>query len=93
MTEPELGLPREWPDRPHSYHLYPVQLDLERLTAGIGASVHFIPVHLHPYYGETGGYGPEAFPVAQRIYQRLVTDADVEGVTRAVRRVVVAHRR
>ncbi len=110
---PELGLPRELPGRDHIYHLYPVQLDLERLNidrrgfiealhaAGIGASVHFLPVHLHPYYRRTGGYGPEAFPVAQRIYQGLVslplyprmTEADVAAVTLAVRRVVLAHRR
>ena len=110
---PELGLPRELSGRHHIYHLYPVQLDLERLTidrhsfiqelqrAGIGASVHFIPVHLHPYYRRTGGYCAGAFPVAERLYQGLVslplyprmTDADVEEVTLAVRQVVAANRR
>ena len=52
----------------HSWHLYVIRLRLERLTIdrarfveelkgrGIGTSVHFIPLHLHPYYRDTYGY-------------------------------------
>jgi dTDP-4-amino-4,6-dideoxygalactose transaminase len=61
--------------------------------AGIGASVHFIPLHLHPYYRETYGYQPEDFPVAYGEYQRAVSlpiysrmsDADVARVIDGVR--------
>jgi perosamine synthetase len=64
---------------------------------GIGCSVHFIPLHVHPYYRETYGYCPEDLPVAYREYLRAVslpiysrmTDADVERVIRAVREIVL----
>jgi dTDP-4-amino-4,6-dideoxygalactose transaminase len=60
----------------HSWHLYAIRLNLQRLRIdrnksidelrrkGIGTSVHFIPLHIHPYYRETYGYKPEDFPVA-----------------------------
>jgi dTDP-4-amino-4,6-dideoxygalactose transaminase len=62
----------------------------------IGCSVHFIPLHLHPYYRETYGYQPQDFPVAYREYQRVIslpiyskmTDEDVEDVIDAVLDVV-----
>jgi dTDP-4-amino-4,6-dideoxygalactose transaminase len=64
----------------------------------IGASVHFIPIHLHPYYRDKYGYRPDAFPVALREYQRSVslplhpgmTDRDVDDVIAAVRDIVVS---
>jgi dTDP-4-amino-4,6-dideoxygalactose transaminase len=67
----------------------------------IGASVHFIPLHLHPYYRETYGYRPEDFPVAWREYLREVSlpiyskmsDADVQDVIEAVTDIVSLHRR
>jgi dTDP-4-amino-4,6-dideoxygalactose transaminase len=65
----------------------------------IGASVHFIPLHIHPYYRETYGYAPEDFPVAYREFMREVslpiysrmTDADVADVVGAVRAIVAEH--
>lgn len=62
----------------------------------IGASVHFIPLHLHPYYIETYGCQPEDFPVAYRQYQRVIslpiysrmTDGDVADVIGAVGEIV-----
>lgn len=110
---PELVLPGELPDRNHIYHLYPVRLDPERLRidrarfidelreARIGASVHFIPLHRHPYYADTFGYRPEAFPAAERIYRGLVSlplyprmeRLDVEDVIETVRSVVLRNRR
>lgn len=59
----------------------------------IGSSVHFIPVHLHPYYRQRYGYRPEDFPVAWSEYQRMVSlplspamrEEDVEDVVAAVR--------
>ena len=59
-------LPPTSPDGSHAWHLYIVRLNLERLaidrggrcasdrSAGIGTSVHFIPLHRHPYYRDTG---------------------------------------
>jgi UDP-4-amino-4,6-dideoxy-N-acetyl-beta-L-altrosamine N-acetyltransferase len=90
----------------HAWHLFvirlrpgaPVERDLaiELLKErGIGASVHFIPLHLHPYYRETYGYSPDDFPVAHDLYRRSIslplysrmTDADVERVIDAVRSI------
>jgi dTDP-4-amino-4,6-dideoxygalactose transaminase len=95
----------------HAWHLYVLRLHLDQLTINrarfieelkernIGTSVHFIPVHLHPYYRDKYGWQPDDFPVAFREYQRLVsiplhprlTDADVEDVIAAVRDVVETH--
>ncbi len=96
-----------------AWHLYVIRLDLERLTIdraqfiealrgeNIGASVHFIPIHLHPYYRQRYGFEEGDFPVAERAYQRVVslplyprmTPEDVGDVIRAVTKVVSANRR
>ena len=63
--------------------------------------MHFIPLHLHPYYRETYGYKPQDFPVAYREYQRVISlpiysrmsDEDVEDVIRAVEEVVKGSRK
>ena len=100
----ELELPAERPGMRHAWHLFPVRLHLEKLAinraafmdglreAGIGASVHFIPLHLHPYYRDTYGCKPQDCPVAAREYERLVslplyskmTDAEARRVVAAV---------
>ncbi|PRD68396.1 UDP-4-amino-4,6-dideoxy-N-acetyl-beta-L-altrosamine transaminase [Malikia spinosa] len=88
----------------HSWHLYVIQLDdsvaitrdqfVERMFAqGIGCSVHYIPLHLHPYWRDTYKLTPEMFPVSQRIYERTLslplytrmTDDDVKRVVSAVK--------
>jgi dTDP-4-amino-4,6-dideoxygalactose transaminase len=81
----ELILPRELPNRIHSWHLYAIRLRLDRLKIdraqiieqmkerGIGTSVHWMPLHMHPYYREKYGYKPEDFPVAARLYPELIT--------------------
>lgn len=87
----------------HSWHLYVVRLGdvavsrdafIERLyAAGIGCSVHYIPLHLQPYWRDTFGLRPEMFPESQRAYERMVslpiyskmTDADVQRVVESVR--------
>ena len=68
-----------------AWHLYPIRLDLEKLTAGrgevfralraenIGVNVHYIPVHQHPYYRERFGYKGGEFPVAEDAYERLIS--------------------
>ena len=81
----ELIFPNEHPDRQHSWHLYAIRLRLDRLTldraavidemkaAGIGTSVHWIPLHMHPYYRQTYGYKPDDYPVAARLSQEIIS--------------------
>jgi perosamine synthetase len=81
----ELILPTQQPDRIHSWHLYVIRLKLDRLKLnraevidalkkrGITASVHWMPLHQHPYYRENYGYKPDDFPVAARLYPELIT--------------------
>lgn len=81
----ELSLPVRRPEVEHAWHLYVIRLNHERLRIGrdqfieelkerrIGTSVHFIPVHLHPYYRDRYGYKPEDFPVAFGEFQRLIS--------------------
>lgn len=76
--------PAAGPGNVHARHLYPLRLRpgspvergevIDRLAAaGIGTSVHFIPLHLHPYYRRLYGYAPEDLPVAAREYGREVS--------------------
>jgi len=81
----ELELPIDDPNRLHSWHLFPIRLVLERLQinrdvfieelkgAGVGCSVHWRPLHLHPYYAETFGWKKHELPVASSVWQRLVS--------------------
>jgi dTDP-4-amino-4,6-dideoxygalactose transaminase len=88
----------------HSWHLYVTQLTdeakvsrdvfIERLfEQGIGCSVHYIPLHLQPYWRDTYKLTPDMFPVSQKIYERTVslplytrmTEADVTQVVSAVK--------
>jgi len=105
---PELGTPPDPPHIEHAWHLYMLRLQLERLTitrdafiqelarANIGTSVHFIPLHLHPFYRETYQLVPGDFPVALDIYQRVISlpiypgmsDDDVEDVIAAIGRII-----
>jgi len=93
------------PDVNHAYHLYVVRLTLDGLKAnrksiftslrqaGIGVNVHYIPVHLHPFYRERFGTGPGLCPVAEAAYEQIISlpifpgmsEDDVEAVIRAVR--------
>lgn len=91
-----------------AWHLYPIRLDLEKLTAdraqifralraeNIGVNVHYIPVHLHPYYRDRFGFRSGEFPVAEDAYARLIslpmfhgmTEHDVKDVIVAVTKVL-----
>lgn len=102
-----LEIPRTHPDSTHPYHLYILRLNLDALSidrntfiqhlreANIGVSVHWIPLHMHPYYRETYGYTPEDFPVAYREYQRIISlpiysamsEQDVTDVITAVTQI------
>jgi perosamine synthetase len=82
---PGLELPREEPDRQHSWHLFSIRLDLSVWTQGrdafidglkdrgIATSVHWMPLHMQPYYRDTYGLEPGLFPVAAGLWPRLVT--------------------
>ena len=92
------------PEDTHAWHLYVIQLDLDRINItrdqfiekmaekGIGTSVHFIPLHLHPYWRDRYGYKPDDFPIAYDCFRRAVSlpiyskmsDGDVERVIEAV---------
>jgi dTDP-4-amino-4,6-dideoxygalactose transaminase len=88
----------------HAWHLYVLRLAdgaaLGRdafvdalFKAGIGCSVHYIPLHLHPYWRERYGLKAQDFPHSQHAYERMLslpiytrmTDADVQLVVAAVR--------
>jgi dTDP-4-amino-4,6-dideoxygalactose transaminase len=105
--------PTERPEVLHAWHLYVLRLNLKALridraqfieqltTRNIGASVHFIPIHLHPYYREKYGYRPSDYPVAYENYQRIIslpmsakhTDQDVDDVIEAVLDIVKEYKR
>ena len=79
----------------HAWHLYVVRLHLDAISidraevigrlaaAGIGTSVHFIPLHLHPHYQRRYGYEPGNFPVAERIFERSISLPLWPGMTHA----------
>ncbi|HEY9515154.1 MAG TPA: DegT/DnrJ/EryC1/StrS aminotransferase family protein [Gemmatimonadaceae bacterium] len=111
--EPALEIPVERADVYHAWHLYVLRLHPEMLTIGrdqfidelternIGTSVHFIPVHTHPYYRDRYGFGSTDFPVAYSNFERMLsiplnprlTAAAVDDVISAVLDVVDTHRR
>jgi dTDP-4-amino-4,6-dideoxygalactose transaminase len=111
--EDALECPVERPDVEHAWHLYVLRLRPEVLRVGrdqfieelaqrnIGTSVHFIPIHLHPYYRDKYLYGPGHFPVAYTDYRRMLSlplhprlsDRDVFDVVAAVRDILRAYRR
>ena len=100
-------------DGSHAWHLYVIRLVLDSLridrgevieglkALGIGTSVHFIPLHLHPYYRDRWGYAPEDLPNATNEYQRVISlpiwpgmsAADVERVVAALESVLGDARR
>lgn len=102
-----LQLPVERAEVESSWHLYVIRLNLEHLTIdrntfieelktrNIGASVHYLPVHMHPFYRDKYGYKPEDCPVAADAFTRMITlplhpglsDQDVEDVVTAVREI------
>lgn len=105
-----LDLPIILPPRPaagdiHSWHLYVIQLQnkyrgyrdqfIQKMhELGVGCSLHYIPLHLHPYWRDTYNLRKETFPNSQRIYETCVslpiyskmTDADIEQVISSVKK-------
>jgi len=97
----------------HARHLYSILLNLERLkinrnqffialdAENIGTSVHFIPVHLHPYYRDKFGFKRGDFPNAEYVYDRIIslpmnpvmTDEDAKDVVKAVKKIINYYRK
>jgi perosamine synthetase len=108
----ELERPPVNRDRIHSWHLYPIRLQTQRLSisrhefmeelkrAGIGCSVHWRPLHLHPYYRETYRWRPEDFPAATALWERLISlpifpgmrDNQIKDVIRTVKGLCARYR-
>ena len=97
----------------HAWHIFPIRLKLDQLQIdraafiqklreyNIGTSVHFIPLHRHPYFQKKFNLHAAQFPLADAAYERLIslplysrmTDKDVDDVVMAVRRVVLENGR
>jgi perosamine synthetase len=98
------------PDVNPAWHLYPIRINTSQLkkdrayvfralrAENIGVNVHYIPVHLHPYYRDQFGYRGGEYPIAETAYGQLIslpmfhamTDQDVEDVIAAVSKVSAA---
>lgn len=101
-------LPHVDPRVSHAWHLYPLRLQLQALTVdraeviealralNIGTSVHFIPIHLHPYYQRRYGWRRGDFPVAEAFFDAEISlplypgmsDLDVDDVVAALRQIL-----
>ncbi|HBV86863.1 MAG TPA: UDP-4-amino-4,6-dideoxy-N-acetyl-beta-L-altrosamine transaminase [Desulfosporosinus sp.] len=110
---PELEEPVELDYARHAWHLYIIKLNLDKLSIdrgafveelkaeNIGTSVHFIPLHMHPYYRDTFGYKAGDFPVAEDVFERIISlplypkmsMQDAQDVVDAVRRVIERFRK
>ncbi len=99
---PNIILPVVKEDRETSWHLYVIKIEnrdevIEKLKEeGVGCSVHFIPIHKHPYYKNRYGYKNEDYPVANSVFERSLslpiypdmTDAEVAYVIQKVKEIV-----
>jgi dTDP-4-amino-4,6-dideoxygalactose transaminase len=108
-----LQIPAHRPHVEHAWHVYALRLNLDQLKIprdafieelrgrNIAASVHFIPIHLHPYYRDACGYKASDFPVAYSEYQRLISlpiypamrDEDINDVIEAVAEIAAENRK
>jgi dTDP-4-amino-4,6-dideoxygalactose transaminase len=109
----EIELPPHDENHIHSWHLFALKLRLRRLTisrdefmkelkrAGVGCSVHWRPLHLHPYYQKTFGWRAKDFPVATAVWKRVVSlpifpgmrNDEIEHVISTVKRICARHAR
>lgn len=110
---PELVTPQAAPHVQHAWHLYVIRLVTDRLkidrnrfiqelsAAKIGVSVHYLPLHMHPWYREAYEFRPQDYPVAAGLYDEIIslpiyprmTEADVDYVVEQVKRIVAENRR
>lgn len=107
-TIEEIKVPDVKADRESAWHLYVIRLNTEMLKIdrsqfidelkkiGIGTSVHFIPLHKHPFYKNNFNYRPERFAISERLYEGIVslpiypsmTDEDINKVIDSVEAIV-----
>lgn len=103
---PEIITPVEKEYTKHAYHLYPIILDSTVIKRDdfitklreykVGTSVHFIPLHMHPYYKNKYGFEEDSFPTATSIFNReislpmypLMEKEDVEYVVNAIKDIL-----
>lgn len=110
---PELQIPVVLPGTTSAWHIYVLRLRLNQLRCSrdefmealkrenIGTSVHYLPVHLQPYYQKNFGFRKGDFPVAEAEYRKMITlplfskmtDSDQSDVIRAVTRLVAYFRK
>lgn len=110
---PEIEVPVERREVKSALHIYALRLNLERLSIdrarfieemkarAVGTSVHFIPIHLHPFYRDKYNFKPDDFPVTYENYQRILSlplhpglsDEDVNRVIEAVTEIVSKYRK
>jgi perosamine synthetase len=110
---PELQSPTERVHSEHAWHIFALRLNLDALSIdrsgfiealngrAIGASVHFIPLHIHPYYAKKYAYASADYPIALREYEREIslpiysgmTEDEVDRVIHAVADIVATNRR
>ncbi|MBV6512838.1 MAG: UDP-4-amino-4-deoxy-L-arabinose--oxoglutarate aminotransferase [Ignavibacteriaceae bacterium] len=108
-----LTLPKHFPDRESSYHLYAVRVNQDALSVsrdqiiqelkeeGIGTSMHFIPVHRHPFYRDTFKLDLKDYPHAEHAYHTVITlpiypglsDKNIERVIETVSRILQKHKK
>ncbi len=106
----ELELPLINENRIHSWHLFPIKLKLDRVSIhrdsfikklkqlGVGCSVHWRPLHLHPYYREKFGWQPQDFPVATALWKRLISlplypgmrEEEVAHVVKSIKQIIAS---
>lgn len=96
-----IDLPPDPADRVHSWHLFPVRLRLEQIAIdrnqclellrglGVCCSVHWRPLHLHPYYQRAHGWKPRDLPVATAVWKRLVSLPLFPGMRQAEQDMVI----
>lgn len=83
-----------------AWHLYIIRLQLEQIelshkrvfselkNAGVGVNLHYIPVHMQPYY-RAMGFGPGDFPIAEEYYRRAISIPIYAGLTEAAQDQVI----
>jgi perosamine synthetase len=110
---PGVLVPSVRPNVNPAWHLYPIRVNPAQLNAdrahvfralraeNIGVNVHYVPVHLHPYYRDQFGYRSGEYPVAEAASEQLIslpmfhgmTDQDVEDVIHAVSKLTERYRK
>lgn len=109
----EVTVPAPFRQGKHAWHLYPIQIDFDALRIsrdqfinhlldeGIGVSVHFIPLHYHPFYRDRLGHTRGDFPSSEHYFARAIslpiypsmTETDIEDVVEAVRKLIAYYKR